>query len=954
VLPVAVLSLPFLFILVRRPILRRLALRNLVRRPREAALVVLGSMFGTAIITGSLVVGDTIDASIRSLAHTRLGPIDEVIATPDRDTARRVEAEATAEARRNPAVDGVLGMGRLEVTAAAGEGDARRAAPRAALLELDFADAAALGHDPGITGMEGPTPPRGRAVLTEPLADLLRVGRGDTVTAFVFGRAVPFTVERTLGAKGLAGFTTGFFDQPSYNLLVAPGTLDDVTRLAGDALGSRYSPPDWIVAVSNRGGVEDGAEPTAAVTSRLEERLDGLGVRIVPVKQDILEEAEEDADSFRELFGAMGAFGILAGVLLLVNIFVMLGEERKPELGMLRAVGLRRASLVGAFSTEGWAYAVAAAGVGTFVGLGLGRVIIEGVRRVMDNDVQGFGIPLRFAADLASLRSGFVAGFVIALVAIVATSVRIARFNVIMAIRELPEPRRVRARLRWVVVGAALVVLGGAATASSFGDNAEAPRLIGPVLLVLGLGLLLDRWFSRRRLVTGVSLAAIAWAAAVFPITTELGDAGIELFVVQGITLTAAAVVLVTQEHDRFERLARRLGVGRMAMAARLGLAYPVARRFRTGLTLAMYSLVIFTLTFITVLAGTFRNQIDQTTKEISGGYDVFVRSNPSNPVPFDDLAAVEGVEYVAPLASVEVNVEAPGATETDWGMVGFDERFIERAPALDDRGRYPSDRAAYEAVLADPDLILADRFFLSEGGGPPSRTVRVGDRIRIADPLSGRARTVTVVAQSADDFLFNGAFYGIDGLRELYGPRAVPNRAYVTVAGADAVDVAAVITGRYVRQGAEADTIRQVLSDFISVQNQFFRIFQGYLGLGLLVGVAGLGVVMVRAVRERRREIGVLRALGFQSRTVRRSFVLESAFVALEGTVIGVSLALVTAFNVMSNTEAFGEGTTFTVPGGELLVLVAATLAVSLLATAGPTRAAARIRPAVALRIAD
>jgi putative ABC transport system permease protein len=59
-------SLPFLFVLVRRPVLRRLAVRNAMRRPREAALVIVGAMLGAAIITGSFVVGDTLNRSTRS------------------------------------------------------------------------------------------------------------------------------------------------------------------------------------------------------------------------------------------------------------------------------------------------------------------------------------------------------------------------------------------------------------------------------------------------------------------------------------------------------------------------------------------------------------------------------------------------------------------------------------------------------------------------------------------------------------------------------------------------------------------------------------------------------------------------------------------------------------------------------------------------------------------------
>ena len=61
-------------------------------------------------------------------------------------------------------------------------------------------------------------------------------------------------------------------------------------------------------------------------------------------------------------------------------------------------------------------------------------------------------------------------------------------------------------------------------------------------------------------------------------------------------------------------------------------------------------------------------------------------------------------------------------------------------------------------------------------------------------------------------------------------------------------------------------ETFRSLIEEFARANLQFLRLMQGYLALGLLVGIAGLGVVMVRAVRERRREVGVLRSLGFAS----------------------------------------------------------------------------------------
>jgi putative ABC transport system permease protein len=131
----------------------------------------------------------------------------------------------------------------------------------------------------------------------------------------------------------------------------------------------------------------------------------------------------------------------------------------------------------------------------------------------------------------------------------------------------------------------------------------------------------------------------------------------------------------------------------------------------------------------------------------------------------------------------------------------------------------------------------------------------------------------------------------------------------------------------------------------------QIFQLFQGYLAMGLLVGIAGIAVVMVRAVRERRRQIGTLRALGFPAQSVGRSFAIESAYVALQGTVIGVLLALLTLYTIVTRSDAMGD-LQFAGPIAQLSVLPVATVAASLLATVAPALSATRIRPAVALRM--
>jgi putative ABC transport system permease protein len=98
---------------------------------------------------------------------------------------------------------------------------------------------------------------------------------------------------------------------------------------------------------------------------------------------------------------------------------------------------------------------------------------------------------------------------------------------------------------------------------------------------------------------------------------------------------------------------------------------------------------------------------------------------------------------------------------------------------------------------------------------------------------------------------------------------------------------------------------------------------------------------------------VGVLRALGFQAAAVRAAFVVESAFVAVEGVLLGTVLALLCAWSI-TLTDAFGSSLAFRIPFGSIGLLVAGTFVCALLTTAAPARSAARIRPAVALRLSD
>jgi putative ABC transport system permease protein len=192
--------------------------------------------------------------------------------------------------------------------------------------------------------------------------------------------------------------------------------------------------------------------------------------------------------------------------------------------------------------------------------------------------------------------------------------------------------------------------------------------------------------------------------------------------------------------------------------------------------------------------------------------------------------------------------------------------------------------------------------------------------------------------------------------VRDAFGTAADVNSLLLrTVDGVDRSQLARRLQGTFLAEGLVITDIPDDVRNTYAANTQMFRLMQGYLALGLLVAIIGLGVVMVRSVRERRRTIGVLRALGFRASTIRRSFLAESTLVAVEGVVVGTALGILTTWLLYRNSPAFGSVQSgFPIAWLEIFLTVGTALGASLAATVLPARRAASIRPAVAVRLAD
>ncbi len=120
----------------------------------------------------------------------------------------------------------------------------------------------------------------------------------------------------------------------------------------------------------------------------------------------------------------------------------------------------------------------------------------------------------------------------------------------------------------------------------------------------------------------------------------------------------------------------------------------------------------------------------------------------------------------------------------------------------------------------------------------------------------------------------------------------------------------------------------------------------QIYVTFGLIIGAVGMAVISVRNVSERKREIGMMRAIGFPRTQVMLSVLLELVVLGIIGLVIGVANGVLISIGFANM-----QGATLIIPWDELGVYLGFITLIAITAGAIPGWFASRIPPAEALR---
>lgn len=607
------------------------------------------------------------------------------------------------------------------------------------------------------------------------------------------------------------------------------------------------------------------------ITRALDVRSVGLGFR--PVLLEGLQ-AAVGANDFTVLFIGFSFFLILSAIVLAALMFRLGMQQRLNQFGLLNATGWPASRVRNFFVAEAAIVCAAGAFLGAAGAIGFAQLMIYGLTTWWSGAVGTQFLQL----DVQPIK------LLVAVLASLITSV--------------------------IVIMLALRSFGGIEIREQLSGNADAVERS----VKGGRG-----WWirSRRFVMQGCLVGAVVLPIAALLKLIPAGEAfgGLSwpmvcFFLAGFCSLTFGLLLLGSRLRRRSETEAVN---GVTLNLGGLALANAARSPMRSMLTTALIAFATFVI--VAVAAGR-RDPLSEVPDINSGNGGFRLIAETAQPVLFDltteDGRSRLGLDGEQNLPS-DVDLFAfsvkPGADASCVNLyqttvptiLGASDRFIDRG------GFRFADTPAEEwkllkESLPDVTVTTTDDQILQVPAFPvigDMNTLKyslkkgIGDVIYV--PNEREAKAALQVVGMLDGSLFQGVVVTTDeALKQIDGN--VVGARYFLIATDDAAaadETAGLLESRLNDYGLDTEPVSERLAGFLAVQNTYLSTFQMLGGLGLLVGTFGLAAVMVRNVVERRRELALMRAVGFTSFRITRLILRENLVLLFWGILLGTISAL-------------------------------------------------------------
>lgn len=632
--------------------------------------------------------------------------------------------------------------------------------------------------------------------------------------------------------------------------------LDDAQELWQSRFGNLTS-----VRVSGQEG-EDFGQMRSAFEQNLRKTLDPteMGLAVLPVRAEGLA-ASRGATDFGEYF-LYFSFFLVVSALLLASLFFKFGiEQRLREIGTLQAIGFPRSKIRNLFLAEGLVLSLVGSLLGLVGAVAYGYLILLGLRTWW---VDAVGTTqLRLHVSAVSLLIGGIGGVLAAVICIAWTLRRLGKAS------------------------SRSLLAGTLVDKTRRRQNDTSPRRRVPVSPRLWLSIAL------------IALALLILIGATFKVISQTAG-----FFGSGTLLLVALLYFVSAWLRRPRRKPIR-GNGWPAVW-RLGFRNAVHRPSRSVMCIALIAMSAF----IVVTVEAFRKgdqDLSRDRKSGTGGFPLMAESL---------LPLVHDPNSATGREALNIANDVTGSAFSSGSFTRFRLRPGDDASCLNlYQPRNPrilgataefiqSNRFTFQQSLAtsadetgNPWLLLNRR--LEQDVVPViadanSMTyvlhLKVGDEF-VLNRNEGPVR-LRLVGALSDSIFQSELLMSEENFVKLF-PAEPGYRYFLIDAEGELSTITVALEDRLSDYGFDVSNTGERLANFHRVENTYLSTFQMLGGLGLALGTLGMAAVLLRNVLERRKELALLRALGYNSSHFSMMIIAENAFLLIVGLGTGTVCAL-------------------------------------------------------------
>jgi ABC-type antimicrobial peptide transport system permease subunit len=574
-----------------------------------------------------------------------------------------------------------------------------------------------------------------------------------------------------------------------------------------------------------------------------------IGIEVVNVREQGLR-AAENAVNFTELFLSMSFFIIVAGILLAVMLYSLHFNRRRSETALLKGLGFSAKKILWLRFSESLFVIGSGSIVGTFLGLLYNRGLIAGLNTLW-NDIVRTDV-LMVNVEFNTLLISFLISIIVALLPLFVVTSRQIKKSIAGQLKE-----------------------------DGTGYHHRSPAN------------------NKAFLIPGV-LLAFALLLVTYSIVTGAFNNAL-------LYLSSATLVLVGSVGLFYILLRRPIGASDDTFPSIQSLA---VKNLQRNPARSLSVIILLALgTFTIILTGSYRKTFHGTESHRSsgtGGYLLWAET--SSPVVFDlnsevgknrlivdSLQQLEEVQFLQfsrlegdEASCLNLNqVQRPRLLAVDPQTFDSAGAFtiVERLPFISEEHPWPGLNTTFNdstfVAYVDQTVLqyslqkkLGDTLVYRNEYGKPLKLI-------LAGALNNTIFQGNILVSGE---VLRSQFPSLGGSKTILIDASVEKQAFLTE----------VLSESLVDYGIEITTTSQRLANFYSVTNTYLSVFMALSGLGFIIGTIGLGIILLRNVNERRKELALLMAIGYSRNMIFKIVFTENFILLITGSLTGILAAVI------------------------------------------------------------